>query len=64
MSLRIFHVIFIVCSIILSIGFAIWAMLNFQRQHTVGYLWTAIVALACAVGLVVYEIFFLSKVKE
>jgi hypothetical protein len=63
MSLRAFHVIFIVCSILMSIGFSFWAYLNFQHYHTAGYLWTAILSLACAMGLVVYFIYFVVKIK-
>lgn len=64
MSLRAFHVLFIVCSILVTSIFSAWAYGNFQRLHAVGYLWTAVIALACAVGLLVYGIFFLRKVKE
>jgi len=63
MSLRTFHIIFIVCSIILAIGFGYWAMRNFQQQQLPAYLWTAVTSFLAAVGLIVYEYFFLKKVK-
>lgn len=64
MSLRAFHVLFIVCSTLVTAGFSVWAYVSFQRLHAVGYLWTAVISLACAVGLVAYGIFFLGKIKE
>ena len=63
MSLRTFHVIFIVCSIILTIGFGYWAMSNFQQHQTPAYLWTGVISFIAAIGLMVYEYFFLKKVK-
>ncbi|OGX39132.1 MAG: hypothetical protein A3C36_07910 [Omnitrophica WOR_2 bacterium RIFCSPHIGHO2_02_FULL_52_10] len=64
MSLRAFHVIFIVCSIFVTAGFSVWAYVNFQRLPAAGYLWTAVISLACAVGLAAYGTFFLRKIKE
>ena len=64
MSLRTFHVIFIVCSIILAIGFGYWAINNFQQQQSPAYLWTAMTSFFAAIGLIVYEYFFLKKVKS
>jgi len=64
MSLRTFHVIFIVCSILMTIGFGFWAMRNFQQNQSPGYLWTGIIALLMACSLMVYEYFFLKKVKS
>jgi len=63
MSLRTFHIIFIVCSIIVTIGFGYWAMSNFSQHHAPAYLWTGITAFIAAGGLIVYEYFFLKKVK-
>jgi len=63
MSLRTFHVIFIVCSIIVTTGFGCWAIMNFQQQQGLTYLWTGIAAFVASCGLVVYECSFLKKVK-
>ena len=63
MSLRTFHVIFIVCSIILTIGFGCWAIMNFQQQQGSAYLWTGVSSFAVALGLIFYEYSFLKKVK-
>ena len=64
MSLRTFHAIFIVCSIILTIGFGCWAIMNFRQHQTPTYLWTGIAAFIAASGLVVYEYSFLQSRKE
>jgi len=56
MSLRTFHIIFIVCSILVSIGFGYWAIRNLHH-------WTAVGSFALAVGLIFYEIKFLKKVS-
>jgi hypothetical protein len=63
MSLRAFHIIFIVCSIILAIGFGCWAIMNFLQLQISGYLWTGICSFLIATGLVLYEYSFLKKVK-
>jgi len=63
MSLRTFHVIFIVCSIIVTIGFGWWAISNFRQHQAPAYLWTGIAAFIAAGGLIVYEYSFLKKVK-
>jgi len=63
MSLRTFHIIFIVCSIIVTIGFGYWAMRHFQQHQTPAYLWTGVISFIAAIGLMVYEYFFLQKVK-
>ena len=61
MSLRTFHVIFIICSIALSIGFGYWAVKGYFDSRAVGYLWTAFGSVTLAVGLIIYEILFLKK---
>ena len=38
MSLRIFHVIFIVASIVLSLFVAVWALREYQATHSLGAL--------------------------
>jgi len=63
MSLRTFHIIFIVCSIIVVSGFGVWAIMNFQQQQSPVYLWTGMGSFITAMGLIVYEYSFLKKVK-
>jgi len=63
MSLRTFHVIFIVCSIMLTIGFGCWAIMSFRQQQSPAHLWTGIGSFIMATGLIVYEYSFLKRVK-
>lgn len=63
MSLRGFHVVFITCSIFLLLGFAYWAFIQFVNLRTTGYLATTVASCLTAIGLVIYEIYFLRKVK-
>ena len=64
MSLRTFHIIFIVCSILLAVVFGIWAIKNFMDIHSIAYLFAGIGSFAIAFGLIVYEVTFIKKVKD
>ena len=65
MSLKAFHLVFIIASILMAFGFATWSLLNYFSP--VGE-WTdlvsGIVAILAGFGLVVYERFFLRKFKN
>ena len=65
MSLKAFHLVFIIASILMAFGFATWSFLNYFSP--VGE-WTdlasGIVAIMAGFGLVVYERFFLRKFKN
>jgi len=54
MSLKWFHVLFIMTSILVLLGFGYWAVDHFFKMHTVGYLITAIVCFFLALSLGVY----------
>jgi ABC-type amino acid transport system permease subunit len=65
MSLKAFHLIFIIAAILLAFGFAAWSMMNYfsatgRRMDMVWGVASAIVG----VGLIVYEIYFLKKLKN
>ena len=63
-SLKAFHIVFIVASILLSIGFGVWALLGFLDA---GGAFTLIVALASfgvGVLLVAYGIRFVHRLKH
>jgi hypothetical protein len=65
MSLKAFHLVFIVASILLAIGFAVWSFMNYSSpQGNTSDLVVAIVSAAVALGLVGYEIYFLKKLKN
>jgi len=65
MSLKAFHLVFIVASILLAIGFAVWSFMNYSSpQGTRSDLVVAIVYGVVALALVGYEIYFLKKLKN
>jgi len=65
MSLKAFHVIFITASSALAVGFGVWALKNYLSPDG---RWTdmliAIGSFAVGVGLIVYERYFLKKLKN
>jgi hypothetical protein len=65
MSLKAFHLIFIIASILLALGFAAWSLVNyFSAQGRPSDLVVGVVAAAVALGLMVYERYFLKKLKN
>ena len=65
MSLKAFHLVFIVASILLAIGFGVWSFLNYSAPHgKTSDLVVAIISGTVALGLVGYEIYFLKKLKN
>ena len=65
MSLKAFHLVFIVASIMLALGFGAWALVNyFSPPGGLRFLVAGIASLVIALGLVVYEIYFLKKTKN
>jgi len=64
MSLKAFHIVFIVASIALAIGFGVWLAVNFFSEGGVLNLIFALVSFGVAVGLVFYERYFLKKTKN
>jgi hypothetical protein len=65
MSLKAFHLVFIVAAILLAVGFGVWSLLNYFSPH--GNLWdlaAGIGSVFVAIGLVFYERYFLKKLKN
>jgi hypothetical protein len=65
MSLKAFHFVFIVASIALAFGFGVWSMLNYRSAH--GNVWDLVMGLgafAVGIALVLYERYFLKKLKD
>ena len=63
MSLKAFHVLFITISVLLCFGFGVWCFgSDFARGKTL-YAAVGIASFVLGVSLVVYEIFFLRKLK-
>jgi multisubunit Na+/H+ antiporter MnhB subunit len=65
MSLKTFHLIFIIVCIVMSLGFAVWNLVNyFSPGGAVADLVIGAGSVLVAVGLVVYEAYFLKKTKN
>jgi len=65
MSLKAFHVVFITAAILLCLGFGVWMLRDYRGpEGSAGDLWMGVGSLVAAVSLVVYEGFFLKKLKN
>jgi hypothetical protein len=63
MSLKAFHVVFITAASALAFGFGVWMLRAYQAESLTRDLVFGIASLLTGVGLVVYEGFFLKKLK-
>jgi hypothetical protein len=63
MNLRWFHALLILLSAALALLFGVWCLGQYGREDGVGSLLAAIVAFAVAVGLVLYDSWFLRKTR-
>lgn len=64
MSLKAFHVIFITAASALCFGFGIWMLRDYRADGGALNLWMGVGSLASAVVLLVYERYFLKKLKN
>jgi len=64
MSLKAFHLVFIIASIVLAFGFGIWAAVAFFKSGGVLNLIVALASFGAGVGLICYERYFLKKTKN
>ena len=64
MSLKAFHLVFIIASIVLAFGFGIWLAVAFFKEDGVANLIVALGSFAVGVGLIFYERYFLKKTKN
>jgi hypothetical protein len=64
MSLKAFHLIFIIASIILAFGFGVWLVAQYFSAGGVLNLIFAVLSFAAGVGLIFYERYFLKKTKD
>lgn len=65
MSLKAFHLVFIVAAILLALCFSAWALVGyFSQQGGTWELVAGIGSLLVAVGLIFYERYFLKKTKN
>ena len=64
MSLKAFHVFFVVVSTLLAVGFGLWAISDFRSNGDVASLVCGIGSLIGGVGLVGYGRWFMRKLKD
>jgi uncharacterized membrane protein SirB2 len=64
MSLKAFHILFILVSILLALGFAVWELLGYLKSGDVLQLLAAIGSTAVSLSLVLYAIRFVKKLKN
>jgi|TARA_B100001250_G_C19809842_1_gene795224 ABC-type proline/glycine betaine transport system permease subunit len=64
MSLKAFHLVFIVLSILFSLVFGIWAIVHYGSSEKIAELILGIISLLGTVGMSVYLYFFLKKFKH
>jgi uncharacterized PurR-regulated membrane protein YhhQ (DUF165 family) len=64
MSLRAFHMIFVLVTVVLSLYVALWGIREYSQERSAGALVLAIIFLITAVGLMVYGKKAYGKLKE
>ena len=64
MSLKAFHVFFVIVSTLCALGFGAWAVADYLRTGSGGALAMGILGFAAAVALVWYGLWFLRKLKN
>jgi hypothetical protein len=64
MSLKAFHVVFIIASILLAFGFAAWALVNYAEAGEHSLLWYGIGSTVAGIALVGYFAYVLKKLRN
>ena len=64
MSLKAVHIAFISLSVLLSAGFAVWALEGFREGGGGGMLAAGVASLVFGIGLIIYGARFLRKLKH
>lgn len=63
MSLKVFHIVFITMSVLLAVGFGVWAIVKWTRDGQLSGVVLGVLSLVGAVGLLWYGIWFWRKLK-
>lgn len=63
MSLKAFHIAFVSLSSLMSFGCGAWGLAQYLESGSIGHLLFALAGLLGGVGLIVYGIRFLRKLK-
>jgi len=64
MSLKAFHVLFLIAAVLLTIGFGVYSILQFKNGSPMSYLFMGVGSSILGVGLIVYSSFILKKLKR
>lgn len=64
MSLKAFHIVFVTVSILLTLGFGVWSLVQFSEARRLLDLVFGIGSLLAAVGLLFYGKYVLKKLKD
>ena len=64
MSLKAFHIFFIVVSILLSFGFGVWGIYTHLSFGNVTFLIMGLVSFVIGIALIIYGINFMKKLKH
>ncbi len=64
MSLKAFHIFFIVLSTLLALAFGVWAVDDFGRSGSFVHLGLGVGSFLASVALVRYGVWFLRKLKH
>lgn len=64
MSLRAFHIVFIIVTVVLSLYVALWGIQQYAEERSMGALGLSLTFLVAAVGLMIYGKKAFRKLKE
>ena len=64
MSLRVFHIVFVIVTVILSLYVGLWGVREYSQARSGGALALAIIFFATAVAMIVYGRKAYGKLKE
>ena len=63
MSLKSFHIAFVICSVLFSVGFGYWTLQSFQNTGDGLMLSLCLISFVAAAGLLVYGVWFWKKLR-
>ena len=63
-SLKAFHIVFIIASTLLALGCGAWALVQFKNEGGWNHLAYGAASLVCAIALICYGRYFLKKLKN
>ena len=64
MSLKAFHVFFVIVSVLCALGFGAWSVAEYMRTGSNGVLALGVLGFVAAAALVWYGLWFLRKLKN